>query len=70
MQTAIQAWAQAVEQAGSLEVDAVGNALRDGAVDTVYGRTGFDDKGDVTGYEPFAWYTWQDGEVMQANLTE
>ena len=26
------------------------------------GRIGFDDKGDVTGYETFVWYVWKDGK--------
>lgn len=47
IKTAIQAWAQAVEQAGSLAVDAVSNAPRAGAFDTVYCHIGFDDKGEL-----------------------
>jgi branched-chain amino acid transport system substrate-binding protein len=27
--------------------------------DTVLGRIGFDEKGDVTGFEPWGWYVWQ-----------
>ncbi len=27
--------------------------------DTVLGRIGFDEKGDVTGFEPWQWYVWQ-----------
>jgi branched-chain amino acid transport system substrate-binding protein len=67
---AIQAWAQAVEQAGTLDLDKVTEALRTGTFDTIFGRVGFDDKGDVTGYEPFAWYVWQEGEAVPANLTD
>jgi branched-chain amino acid transport system substrate-binding protein len=70
---AIQAWAQAVEQAGSLELDAVIESLRTNAFDTIYGRIGFDEKGDVTGYQPFAWYVWQSGDyapVDPGRLTE
>lgn len=66
---AVQAWAQAVEQAGTLERDAVIEALRSGQFDTVFGRIGFDDKGDVTGYEPFMWYVWQDGDAVPVNVT-
>ena len=29
--------------------------------DTLLGRISFDAKGDVTGYEPFAWYVWKGG---------
>ena len=52
---AIQAWAQAVETAGTLELDAVIGSLRSHEFDTLYGRIGFDNKG-VTGYQPFGWY--------------
>ena len=27
--------------------------------DTVLGKIGFDEKGDVTGFEPWQWYVWQ-----------
>lgn len=67
---ATQAWAQAVEQAQSLDLDAVSAKLRSGAFDTIFGRVGFDGKGDVTGYEPFVWYTWQGAAPTPANLTE
>ena len=26
------------------------------------GTIGFDENGDVTGYDTFAWYIWKDGE--------
>ncbi len=55
---AVQAWAQAVEQAGSLKSAAVVEALRSGAFDTVLGRIGFDDNGDITGASPFVWYVF------------
>ena len=57
----IQAWADAVNEAGSLEPEAVANALRSQHFETVLGTIGFDDKGDVTGYDTFAWYVWKDG---------
>ena len=53
---AVQAWAQAVERAGSLEPDAVIKALKAGEFDTVLGKIGFDEKGDVTGINAFVWY--------------
>jgi branched-chain amino acid transport system substrate-binding protein len=59
---AIQAWAQAVETAGSLGLDALIESLRSSEFDTIYGRIGFDAKGDVTGYQPFGWYLWQGGD--------
>jgi branched-chain amino acid transport system substrate-binding protein len=55
---AIQAWAQAVKQADSLKPEAVINALRAGSFDTVIGKIGFDEKGDVTGISTFVWYVF------------
>ena len=63
---AVEVWAQAVEKAGTLETDAVADALRTHRFDTVLGRVGFDDKGDVYGYEPFTWYVWQEGDYAPA----
>ena len=45
----MQAWAQAVKQAGSLKPKAVINALKADSFDTVIGEIGFDEKGDATG---------------------
>jgi branched-chain amino acid transport system substrate-binding protein len=66
----IQAWADAVKKAGSLEPEAVAKTLRSQRFQTVLGTIGFDDKGDVYGYEPFAWYVWSDGGYVPKNLTE
>ena len=55
---AVQAWAQAVKQAGSLKPEAVINTLKTGSFDTVIGKTGFDEKGDVTGMSTFVWYVF------------
>jgi branched-chain amino acid transport system substrate-binding protein len=55
---AVQAWAQAVKQAGSLKPEAVIDALRSGSFDTVIGKIGFDEKGDVTGISTFVWYVF------------
>ena len=57
----VQVWAQAVEKAGTVEAKAVAAALRTQEFDTILGTIGFDDKGDVYGYEPFVWYVWQEG---------
>ena len=54
----VQAWAQAVEQASSLKPRAVIKALREGSFDTVLGKIGFDEKGDVTGISAFVWYVF------------
>jgi branched-chain amino acid transport system substrate-binding protein len=56
---AVQVWAQAVAAAGSLDLDAVIDAMHSRQFDTVLGRIGFDEKGDVTGFEPWQWYVWQ-----------
>ena len=56
---AVQVWAQAVEAAGSLDLDAVTEAMHSRQFDTVLGRIGFDEKGDVTGFEPWQWFVWQ-----------
>jgi branched-chain amino acid transport system substrate-binding protein len=62
---AVQVWAQAVEAAGSLDLNAVIDALHSRQFDTVLGRIGFDGKGDVTGFEPWGWYVWQaDGTYL------
>jgi len=62
---AIQVWAQAVEAAGSLDLDAVSAVMHNRQFDTVLGRIGFDAKGDVTGFDPWGWYVWQaDGTYL------
>ena len=55
---AVQAWAQAVKQASSLNPKTVIKALREGSFDTVLGKIGFDEKGDVTGISNFVWYVF------------
>jgi branched-chain amino acid transport system substrate-binding protein len=70
---AVQVWAQAAEEAGTVEPKAVAAALRAHTFSTVLGTIGFDDKGDVYGYEPFVWYVWQEGNyapVEPGKLTE
>jgi branched-chain amino acid transport system substrate-binding protein len=62
----VQVWAQAVEEAGTMELDTVVSVLRHHELDTVLGRIGFDAKGDVTGYDTFAWYVWQGGDYVPA----
>jgi branched-chain amino acid transport system substrate-binding protein len=59
---AVQVWVEAVEKAGTFETEAVAEALRTYEFDTVFGHLGFDEKGDVTGYETFVWHVWKDGE--------
>jgi branched-chain amino acid transport system substrate-binding protein len=62
---AVQVWAQAVESAGSLDLDRVLKVMHSRQFDTVLGQIGFDQKGDVTGFEPWGWYVWQsDGTYL------
>jgi branched-chain amino acid transport system substrate-binding protein len=61
---AIQAWAQAVEKAGSTDLDAVIEALNGNQFETVLGTISFDDKGDVEG-SSYVMYEWSDGEYAE-----
>jgi branched-chain amino acid transport system substrate-binding protein len=67
---AVQVWAEAVEKAGTLELDAVIESLRSHKFETLFGEIGFDAKGDVTGYEPFVWYIWKGGHYVPADPAE
>lgn len=58
---AIQAWAQAVEKAGTTDTPEVAKALRANKFETVLGEIGFDDKGDVTA-PGYVFYVWKDGK--------
>ena len=55
---AVQAWAQAVEIAGTIETAAVAEVLKSKTFNTVIGAIGFDGKGDVTGVDSFIMYVW------------
>ena len=66
----VQVWSQAVEEAGSFALEPVAQALRSNQFDTVLGKIGFDEKGDVTGYDTFAWYIWKDGEYAPVDPAE
>jgi branched-chain amino acid transport system substrate-binding protein len=60
---AVQVWAQAVEKAGSLELQAMIASLREHQFDTVLGPIDFDDKGDVT-VQTSVWYVWRGGNYV------
>ena len=66
---AVQAWAAAVEKAGSLDLEAVGSSLRNHEFDTVLGRIRFDAKGDVipAGFE---WFVWTEGQFVPKDMTD
>jgi branched-chain amino acid transport system substrate-binding protein len=61
---AVQVWAQAVEKAGSTDLDAVIEQLHGNQFETVLGTISFDDKGDVEG-SSYVMYQWENGEYVQ-----
>jgi branched-chain amino acid transport system substrate-binding protein len=66
---AVQAWAAAVKNAGSLDAQAVSASLHSHEFDTVLGRIRFDKKGDVSP-AAFEWFVWTNGEFVPKDLTE
>jgi branched-chain amino acid transport system substrate-binding protein len=60
---AVQVWAQAVEKAQSMDLPAIIALLRNNQFDTVLGRIGFDDKGDLAA-QTWTWYVWRGGEYV------
>ncbi len=57
----IQAWADAVNAAGSTDFDPVVAELDKGQFETVLGTLEFDEKGDVT-LPGYVFYEWKDGK--------
>jgi branched-chain amino acid transport system substrate-binding protein len=56
-----------------LATPSVAAALHANQFDSVLGTIGFDEKGDVTGYESFVWYVWREGNdtpVVPAELAD
>ncbi|MCZ7677924.1 MAG: ABC transporter substrate-binding protein [Sandaracinaceae bacterium] len=60
---AIQAWAGAANEAGNTDAEKVAETLRSHEWDTVIGRIGFDDKGDLT-VASYVWYIFKDGHSL------
>ena len=60
---AVQVWAQAVEKAGKLDLEAVIESLRGNEFSTVLGDIAFDAKGDITA-PAYVWYAWTDGKYV------
>jgi branched-chain amino acid transport system substrate-binding protein len=60
---AVQVWADAVAETGSLDIDALIETLREKEFETVLGLIGFDEKGDITA-PGFVWYVWKNGEYV------
>ena len=66
---AVQAWAAAVQRAGSLDPQAVSTSLHMHEFETVLGRISFDEKGDVVP-AAFDWFVWKKGEFVPKDLTD
>jgi branched-chain amino acid transport system substrate-binding protein len=61
---AIQVWAQAVRDVNSFDFDKVVDALHSRQYDTVLGRIGFNEDGDVIGDRgDWIWYRWHNGKT-------
>jgi branched-chain amino acid transport system substrate-binding protein len=65
---AVQAWVRAVEVARTTDAARIAQVLRAQRFSTVLGEIGFDDKGDVFGFEPFTWYVWTNGKFVPKEL--
>jgi branched-chain amino acid transport system substrate-binding protein len=66
---AVQVWAEAAEQVGTLDLEAMIATLRDNEFASVLGLIDFDDKGDVTTQAPI-WHVWRGGEYMPLALAK
>ena len=64
---AIQAFAQAAEKAGTVDIDPLLEALRSNTFDTVLGEIGFDEKGDVTA-PGYVFYEWSNGSYDYTDM--
>ena len=64
---AIQTWAGAVAKVGDTDPEKVAAAIRGQQWDTVIGKLGFDDKGDLTA-STYVWYVFKDGNYAEANM--
>ncbi len=60
----VQAFAQAAAQARSVKIEDISKALHSGNFDTVLGKIGFDEKGDVIG-PGYVLFVWQDGKYSE-----
>jgi branched-chain amino acid transport system substrate-binding protein len=60
---AVQVWAQAAKEAGSLGLPAMISSLRQHQFDTVLGPIAFDEKGDLKVQNP-VWYVWRGATYM------
>jgi branched-chain amino acid transport system substrate-binding protein len=63
---AVQAYAQAVTQAKSTNIDAVAKVMHSAKFDTVLGQISFDPKGDIVGLG-YVMFEWHDGKYEQVD---
>lgn len=61
---AVQLWAMAANEAGSIEADRVAAALRAHPWETIIGTLEYDEKGDLK-VAPYVWYQFKDGTYAQ-----
>lgn len=61
---AIQVWAAAANEAGTTDAEKVAETIRSHEWDTVIGRIGFDEKGDLTSAS-YVWYQFKDGNYSE-----
>ena len=64
---ALQAWADAVTNAGTTDSDKVSAVLHSTTIPTIIGDLAWDAKGDLT-KSTYAWYIWHDGKYAQEPL--
>ena len=63
---AVQVYKQAVEAAGSTDLNKLIAEIRSGKFDTVIGELSFDDKGDIE-QPAYVWYRWSKGTYAEIN---
>ncbi|WP_119458311.1 branched-chain amino acid ABC transporter substrate-binding protein [Rhodospirillaceae bacterium SYSU D60014] len=61
---AVQVWRDAVEAAGTTDVDEVADAIHGNSFETVIGTLEMDEKGDVKDPE-YVWYIWENGDYKE-----
>ena len=61
---AVQIYTQAVAQAKSLDIDKVSKVMHSAQFDTVLGKVGFDEKGDIKG-PGYVMFEWNKGKYEQ-----
>jgi branched-chain amino acid transport system substrate-binding protein len=65
---AVQVFAQAAAQAKSTDIDKVSKVMHSAQFDTVIGKVGFDEKGDIKG-PGYVMFEWENGKYEQIGAT-